>query len=161
MDNYRQLLNTPVGRICVIASETAVTQIYFLQREEQSTFELSNHITELAIQQLYEYFTHQRDTFTFPVYQTGTKFQQQVWAAVQAIPYGEMKSYRDIGTQIENPKAVRAIGQANKKNKLLIVVPCHRVIAHDGSLGGYAYGNEIKQYLLALEGNRMFVDKDS
>lgn len=83
---------------------------------------------------------------------TGTKFEQKVWKELWKIPYGKTVSYKDIAKRVGSPKAVRAVGQANKKNPLPIVIPCHRVIASDGSIGGYAYGVEMKKKLLRLEG---------
>lgn len=83
---------------------------------------------------------------------TGTKFEQKVWKELWKIPYGKTVSYQDIAKRVGSPKAVRAVGQANKKNPFPIVIPCHRVIASDGNLGGYAYGVEMKKKLLRLEG---------
>lgn len=82
---------------------------------------------------------------------TGTKFEQKVWKELWKIPYGQTVSYKKIAKRVGSPKAVRAVGQANKKNPFPIVIPCHRVIASDGSIGGYAYGVEMKKRLLTLE----------
>ena len=81
----------------------------------------------------------------------GTTFQKQVWEELQRIPYGETRSYEDIAVAIGNPKAVRAVGQANNRNPLLIIVPCHRVIHKNGDITGFACGTEVKKYLLDLE----------
>lgn len=93
-----------------------------------------------ACRQLEEYFSHQRKTF-----------QQQVWQVLESIPYGETRSYQDIARAIGNPKAMRAVGQANNRNKILILVPCHRVIQKDGQLGGFEFGVDAKKWLLELE----------
>lgn len=101
--------------------------------------------------QLEEYFSGLRNEFELPIAATGTDFQQQVWHALTTIPYGETWSYQDLADAIGNPKAVRAVGMANGKNPISIVVPCHRVIGKSGKLTGYAGGIERKQRLLALE----------
>ena len=90
-------------------------------------------------------------TFDLPIHMEGTAFQQQVWTALCDIPYGETRSYKQIAESIGNPKAVRAVGMANNRNPLLIVVPCHRVIGTDGKLVGYGAGIEKKEFLLRLE----------
>ncbi|HLR43520.1 MAG TPA: methylated-DNA--[protein]-cysteine S-methyltransferase [Pseudogracilibacillus sp.] len=103
-------------------------------------------------QQLIEYFDQKRETFDLPYdIQIGTTFQRSVWDALLTIPYGETVSYADIGEKINNPKAVRAIGNANGKNPISIIIPCHRVVQKDGKLGGYSSGLDMKRYLLQLE----------
>lgn len=104
-----------------------------------------------AYKQLNEYFAGKRKTFELPISYTGTAFQQKVWGALREIPYGETRSYEDIAVKIGNPKAVRAVGQANNKNPVMILVPCHRVINKNGSLGGFGCGASVKKYLLDLE----------
>lgn len=107
-----------------------------------------------TIQQLEEYFTGQRTEFCLPLAAKGTLFQQSVWQALGKIPYGETWSYQQLAEAIGNPKAVRAVGLANGKNPLSIIVPCHRVIGKNGKLTGYAGGIERKAGLLKLERNR-------
>ena len=104
-----------------------------------------------AIRQLREYLAGTRDEFDLPLAPAGTEFQQDVWRAVAAIPYGETRSYGDIARQIGRPEAVRAVGAANGSNPLPIVIPCHRVIGSDGRLTGYGGGLPLKKRLLALE----------
>ena len=104
-----------------------------------------------AFAQLSEYFSGKRKTFNLPLLLKGTDFQKQVWQALLKIPFGETRSYKQIAEAIGNPKAVRAVGMANNKNPLLIVVPCHRVIGANGKLVGYAVGLDKKEYLLRLE----------
>ena len=103
-------------------------------------------------EQLEAYFSRQRRHFELPLAGQGTNFQQSVWTALSEIPYGELRSYRDIAQRIGNPAAVRAVGAANGRNPLPIVVPCHRVIGSNGSLTGFAGGLEAKKMLLELEG---------
>ena len=114
----------------------------------RSLFQNHPHIDR----ELRRYFKGELRNFETPLVAPGTDFQQQVWAALQDIPYGTTCSYEDIAKAIGNPKAVRAVGRANGDNRLLIIIPCHRVVRADGSLGGY--GGELwrKQFLLELEG---------
>lgn len=108
---------------------------------------------QTAITELLRYFQGEEVQFTIPLdLSDGTAFQQQVWQALQQIPYGQTISYKTLAMMINNPKAVRAVGGANGKNPLPIIIPCHRVIQADGSLGGYSGGVAIKRELLALEG---------
>lgn len=107
--------------------------------------------SEMVIQQLDEYFSGERKTFTIPLSAKGTSFQHLVWDALCTIPYGETRSYGEIAKQIGNPKASRAVGMANHNNPIGIIVPCHRVIGANGTLTGYAGGLDMKQYLLELE----------
>ena len=111
----------------------------------------SHPVLNEAIPQLREYFEGLRREFTFPLEMTGTDFQQRVWRAVLAIPYGETCTYREIATAIGAPTAVRAVGAANGANPLPIVVPCHRVIGSSGKLVGYGGGLPLKKRLLELE----------
>jgi methylated-DNA-[protein]-cysteine S-methyltransferase len=107
-----------------------------------------------AERQLAEYFDGRRKEFTLPLDVSGTAFQRAVWNALSTIPFGETRSYADIAAQIGNPKAVRAVGAANGRNPVSIVVPCHRVVGSSGSLTGFAGGLEIKARLLAFESGR-------
>lgn len=108
-------------------------------------------LTDALAQQLDEYFQGKRQQFDVPYALRGTPFQNQVWAQLCRIPYGETRSYRDVAQALGNPQACRAVGMANHRNPLMILVPCHRVIGADGSLGGYAGGIDTKQFLLELE----------
>ncbi len=102
--------------------------------------------------ELEEYFAGKRREFTFPLDLRGTDFQIACWRALLAIPYGETRTYADIARAVGNPSAFRAVGMANNRNPIAIVVPCHRVIASDGTLCGYGGGLEVKRKLLELEG---------
>ena len=104
-----------------------------------------------AYKQLSEYLKRERKCFDLPFNPRGTEFQRQVWKALCDIPYGETRSYKQIAEAIGNPKAVRAVGMANNRNPLLIVIPCHRVIGSNGKLVGYGAGIAMKEYLLKLE----------
>ena len=112
----------------------------------------STSLTDSAAEQLTAYFSGALKGFDLPLDAAGTPFQQSVWQALCAIPFGETRSYRELAEAIGNPKAVRAVARANGANPLSIVVPCHRVIGADGTLTGYAGGLEMKARLLALEG---------
>ena len=108
-------------------------------------------LTQRVFCQLQEYFSGQRQMFDFPYELRGTEFQKKVWAALETIPYGQTCSYGDIARMVGSPKAVRAVGAANGKNPLWIVVPCPRVVGANGTLTGYAGGIEMKRRLLELE----------
>jgi O-6-methylguanine DNA methyltransferase len=114
---------------------------------EDSADELQPYVGELE-----EYFAGQRREFTFPLDLRGTDFQLACWRALLEIPYGETRTYADIARAVGKPNAFRAVGMANNRNPMAIVVPCHRVIASDGTLCGYGGGLEVKRKLLALEG---------
>lgn len=107
--------------------------------------------TSAAREQLVEYFQGKRTTFDLPLAPIGTEFQQSVWDALQAIPPGETRTYGQLAKQLGNPNASRAVGRANATNPICVIIPCHRVIGSNGSLTGFAFGEEIKQQLLDLE----------
>ena len=109
-------------------------------------------LTRRVRSQLDEYFSGQRTDFDLPLKPNGTEFQKKDWAALQEIPYGQTRTYKDIAEAIGCPKGFRAVGLANNRNPIMIIIPCHRVIGSDGSLTGYAGGTHIKKYLLELEG---------
>ena len=110
-----------------------------------------NVLTDNVYRQLTQYFDGKRTSFDFPYELRGTDFQKKVWAELCKIPYGCTKSYKEIAEAVGNPKAFRAVGMANNKNPIAIVVPCHRVIGSNGSMTGYAYGIDMKKKLLMLE----------
>ncbi len=109
---------------------------------------------QAAIDQVLEYLERDRIDFDVPLDLRGTPFQREVWAALLEIPYGESRSYADIARAVGRPRATRAVGSANNANPVSLVVPCHRVIASDGSLGGYGGGADLKRKLLAMERSR-------
>ena len=108
-------------------------------------------VLQEASRQLKEYIRGIRTEFDLPLSLKGTPFQKEVWEALRRIPYGETRSYGDIAREISNPQACRAVGMANHHNPILFVIPCHRVIASDGKMGGYAAGIDLKAYLLSME----------
>lgn len=118
-----------------------------LQNREQCS-----ELLQEACRQLDEYFRGKRRQFDLSLGYTGTPFQESVWSELRRIPYGETRSYEDIAVKIGNPKAVRAVGQANNRNPILLLIPCHRVIHKSGDISGFACGIETKKYLLDLEG---------
>jgi methylated-DNA-[protein]-cysteine S-methyltransferase len=153
VDKYLQTMMSPQGKLLITASEKGVTSITFAdQTEEALRTGHANELTQAACEQLTAYFSKQLTRFSLPLDAKGTHFQQTVWAALASIEYGNTKSYQDIANAIDNPKAVRAVGLANGKNPIAIVVPCHRVIGKNNRLTGYAGGVDKKQYLLKLEG---------
>ena len=153
MKNYIENFATPLGTMEVEATDDAVLSIHFV---DQARPEIPNAVTKVAKQQLVEYFAGDREEFDLPLSPEGTEFQRSVWQALSTIEFGTTCSYSDIANQIKNPKAVRAVGSANGKNPLTIVVPCHRVIGSNGSLTGYASGTDRKQWLLNHEANTLF-----
>ncbi|WP_233267382.1 methylated-DNA--[protein]-cysteine S-methyltransferase [Paraglaciecola sp. L3A3] len=146
---FTEYLETKVGLVEVQASLQGITKICFRHSKEMT--ELGNQHSQNALTQLAEYFAGQRAKFDLSLDTNGTLFQQKVWQQLLTIPIGETCSYADIANKINNPKAVRAVGAANGKNPIAIIVPCHRVIGSNGSLTGYAWGTQIKADLLTLE----------
>jgi O-6-methylguanine DNA methyltransferase len=122
------------------------------RKQSKFRFEESSQVLLPYVQQLEEYFAAKRREFTFPLDLRGTDFQLACWRALVAIPYGETRTYADIARAVGRPQGFRAVGMANNRNPVAIVVPCHRVIASDGTLCGYGGGLEIKRHLLELEG---------
>jgi len=144
---------SPVGILEIIANDTAITEVYILNKYPDKIKTSSNPIILEACKQFDEYFAGKRKIFDLPLLpEGGTPFQQTVWKQLQEIPYGKTISYAQLAQAIGNPKACRAVGSANGKNPISIIIPCHRVIASDGGLGGYASGLVVKKMLLDLEG---------
>lgn len=141
-------IETPVGALTLTASADAVTAVRFGAQGARD----ASPLLDAAEAQLHEYFARTRRTFDLPLDPRGTAFELRVWAALRTIPYGETRSYGTIAAAIGSPQAARAVGMANHRNPLPILIPCHRVIGADGSLTGYAGGLETKRRLLALEG---------
>jgi methylated-DNA-[protein]-cysteine S-methyltransferase len=152
-NDYVQYLPTPVGILAIQANECSLLKVEFREHEPLRTN--PNKVTRLAHEQLSEYMAGKRLTFELPLGASGTTFQQEVWRTLCTIPYGQTCSYQDIARILNNPKAVRAVGAANGKNPLAIVVPCHRVIGANGSLTGYAGGLVRKSWLLELESRQL------
>ncbi|MEE4662068.1 MAG: methylated-DNA--[protein]-cysteine S-methyltransferase [Halieaceae bacterium] len=145
-------LESPVGDLRLVATDEALLRVEFTGHHTNIGRPGKNAILQTACDQLREYFAGQRQAFSLPVAPQGTDFQRQVWAALQAIPFGSTRSYAEIAHAIGKPRAVRAVGAANARNPLPLVVPCHRVIGSNGRLTGFAGGLATKQFLLTLEG---------
>jgi len=148
--NFIDYLHSPLGWVEIQASNDAITSV-ILRDEPSPDTSRPSPLTSECIRQLTEYFDGSRAKFDLPVCQHGTEFQQSVWNALKDIPFGKTVSYGNIAKKINNPKSVRAVGAANGKNKVWIIVPCHRVIGANGSLTGYAGGLERKKWLLDHE----------
>ncbi|MGL4740579.1 MAG: methylated-DNA--[protein]-cysteine S-methyltransferase [Sarcina sp.] len=151
MKEYVYVHNFMIGKLIIKASDIKLKEInYYNESEDDFIFE-KNKVIDNTILQLEEYFLGKRKSFDLPLEFNGTDFQKNVWKSLLEIPYGESATYKDIAKKIGNEKAVRAVGGANNKNKIMIVVPCHRVIGSNGKLIGYAGGLEKKEILLNLE----------
>jgi len=147
--------SSPIGALLLAGDESGLVFIGFPEGkgriEPESDWIQDDSPFRTATKQLAEYFTGSRAVFDLPLHPHGTRFQLDVLSALRSIPYGETRSYADIARQIGRPKAVRAVGAANGRNPLPIVIPCHRVIGADGSLTGFGGGIRAKQFLLELE----------
>ncbi|MDD4075114.1 MAG: methylated-DNA--[protein]-cysteine S-methyltransferase [Eubacteriales bacterium] len=140
---------TEFGRITISYNHEAITGIRrSLEGEEDG---IPGFLSDSAFTQLQEYFMGKRKVFHLPLAPVGTTFQRKVWEALYAIPYGETRAYRDIAATIGEPRAYRAVGMANNRNPIMIVIPCHRVIGAHGELVGYGGGLDMKEALLTLE----------
>lgn len=148
---WHSKMRTPLGEILLVANTYGLTGIYLPAHKPGDIGTRDDHRLLTPRRQLTEYFTGDRREFDLSLAATGTEFQQSVWKALQQIPYGETASYKDIATWIGKPSAVRAVGLANGKNPLSIVVPCHRVIGANGKLVGYGGGVGAKGWLLDHE----------
>lgn len=148
MNTYKGYLNSVIGVLEIICSDIALIAINFVDTEKVET---PNNLVKQTKKQLNEYFEGKREAFTIPLNISGTNFQKLVWEELQKIPYGKTTSYKQIAQNINNPKAVRAVGIANSKNKIPIIIPCHRVIGNNGKLSGYAGGVWRKEKLLEIE----------
>jgi methylated-DNA-[protein]-cysteine S-methyltransferase len=148
-------LSSPVGMLRLVADDQGLREIWFERgRHQKSPQPGWRHAAEPlaeARQQLEEYFAGTRQQFDLPLHPHGTPFQQEVWWELARIPYGTTISYGELARRIDQPLAMRAVGAANGRNPLPIVLPCHRVIGSDGSLTGFGGGLPTKRYLLSLE----------
>ncbi len=158
--SYMTIYEIPRGQVALIEEDGAIVRAEFV-RTEDDVLELINEyevrpgegtVLGEAARELDEYFDERRKTFDVPLRAKGTPFQKAVWAELAKIPYGEYRSYREIAEAVGDAKKARAVGQACHVNPLPLFVPCHRVIASDGTLGGFGGGLDIKYYLLMLEG---------
>ena len=152
MHRYSLSVHSPIGRLWLLQEDAAIARLIGTEPADHTLYlpEKTPLLAE-AERQLTEYFTGQRKAFDLPLAPVGTPFQRSVWQALREIPYGETRTYKEIAEAIGRPKAFRAVGQANNRNPLMIVQPCHRVIGTNGSLTGFAHGTDMKQFLLDLE----------
>jgi methylated-DNA-[protein]-cysteine S-methyltransferase len=158
-------MDSPVGRLTLIGSDKGLAAVLWendnpSRVHAKAGIENNDHpMLVEAERQLQEYFAGQRDRFCLELDPIGTKFQKEVWHALSSIPYGETRSYGQIADQLGNPKAVRAVGAANGRNPISIILPCHRVVGSTGALTGFAGGLAAKASLLSLEGVKQKVNK--
>ena len=148
---YGEIYESPVGALTILAGENGIQAIKFGKDEKVKSTGKASEMTRRAVKELEEYFQGKRKEFTVLCVPEGTDFQKRVWEALTRIPYGETRTYKEIAVEIGNPGASRAVGMANNKNPVPIIIPCHRVIGSDGKLTGYAGGLEVKEFLLNLE----------
>jgi methylated-DNA-[protein]-cysteine S-methyltransferase len=155
-----KIIESPVGKLKLVASDNALVAILW-ERDSPRRVRLSDMIAKdrhpvlvETERQLSEYFSGKRKEFSIPLDMRGTSFQKDVWEALLAIPFGETRSYGQLAKQLGNPRATRAVGAANGRNPVSIIVPCHRVIGSSGKLTGFAGGLKTKAYLLSLENGR-------
>lgn len=153
MPKVQWIIGSPVGPIHLEATNMGLCGVYLDEAAigEPSVNPPSHPLLRKAAEQLADYFSGRRFAFDLPLDVEGTPFQKKVWAALKQIPYGKTRSYQEIAKAIGNPSAARAVGGANGRNPVSVIVPCHRVIASDGGWGGYSGGISIKQKLLQLE----------
>lgn len=151
-------IKTPIGILKILSIEHLIYSISFV--EEQKNNENRTDIISNCIEQLEQYFAGNRKEFDIPVKLEGTFFQQTVWELLMKIPFGKTSTYKKIANKIGNPYSVRAVGSANAKNKIPIIIPCHRVIGSKGTLTGYAGGLWRKEWLLEHEAasSQQFLD---
>lgn len=155
-------MESPVGKLKLVASDTGLVAVLW-QNDRPKRVRLAELVEDdqhpvllKAERQLGEYFAGKRKAFDVPLDMRGTDFQKNVWEALLGIPFGETRSYGQLAKQLGNPNATRAVGAANGRNPLSIIVPCHRVIGSSGSLTGFGGGLETKAHLLDLEKNKLF-----
>lgn len=156
MPLFIQFIQSPVGELSLAADENGLTMVSFGHNDVAGALNLESPILKQAKTELAEYFSGQRTEFDIALNPRGTAFQQKVWKALRHIPYGETRSYGEIASAVNNIKACRAVGMANNRNPIAIIIPCHRVIGANGDLTGYAAGLKIKQKLLTLEAENKF-----
>jgi methylated-DNA-[protein]-cysteine S-methyltransferase len=159
---HRMTIGTPIGTLLLEGTDEALTRIELpgshlpgdvtVPVEVSTEAASSGGVVTDAAGQLMEYFAGDRKEFDIPLELNGTPFQREVWTALAEIPYGQTVSYAELAEMVGRPKAFRAVGQANGSNPIPIVLPCHRVVASGGSIGGYGGGVSTKRRLLALEG---------
>lgn len=147
------LFDTALGEMGLGSEEGAIIRLYLPGEPVPRLISRPTPVLERGRRQLLEYLAGERRTFDLPLSPQGTPFQQKVWAALRAIPWGQVRSYRDVAGAVDCPRGFRAVGMANHRNPIPILIPCHRVVGADGTLTGYAGGLDVKAALLRLEGH--------
>lgn len=174
MELRHALLPTLAGPLLAVADEAGLRHLHILGEADAWPLKLADIVHHLAadvedepvlredrahfgalVRQLGEYFAGDRRSFDLPLAPHGTRFQERVWTNLGAIPYGELRSYRQLATELGEPRAARAVGQAAAQNPLPILVPCHRLLGTRGNLVGFAGGTDLKARLLRLEGHTL------
>ena len=152
MPSIYQTFASPIGDLWICQTGNALTDLTIGPPGDPTGLcrDQTPLLTETA-RQLSAYFDGRLRQFDLPLDPAGTPFRKKVWQALRAIPYGQTRTYKEIALQVDSPRASRAVGQANHFNPVMILIPCHRVIGADGRLTGYAYGTDVKQFLLDLE----------
>ena len=152
---YSLTYDSPIGPLTLVASERGLVALEFGKKKRAGCIDDAKRLAPYH-KQVDQYFAGKRQEFTVALDIRGTDFQKRCWQELLKIPYGQTRSYRQIAEAVGNRNAVRAVGLANGQNPISIIVPCHRVIASDGTLCGYGGGLDIKEELLRLEGARLF-----
>jgi methylated-DNA-[protein]-cysteine S-methyltransferase len=151
----QHIYHSPIGQIKITADEQCITELVFIEPESADPYfeseEVLPEIIHQCVNELMEYFAGKRTAFSVAIHQEGTEFQQKVWKELYEIPFGKTLSYADLAKKLGDPKCIRAAAAANGKNKIAMIVPCHRIIGTDQSLVGYAWGKARKRWLLQHE----------
>lgn len=150
---YKKVIDSPVGKIEIIEENEKITELNIYNEKKNNIIEKDTKLLLETQKQLKEYFEGKRTKFEIPLNPKGTEFMKKVWKELLKIPYGEVRTYKEIAEKVGNSKASRAVGMANNKNPIPIIIPCHRVIGSNNKLVGYALGLDMKKYLLDLESN--------
>jgi len=150
MKKYKTYYKSEIGLIEIIGTENGILSVHFVEEKSKNSFQIHRCLAE-CIEQIDAYFRGKRREFSVNLQLQGTDFQKKVWSQLMKIPFGETLSYKDVAASIGNEKAVRAVGNANGRNKIAIIIPCHRVIGSNGKLIGYASGVWRKEWLLLHE----------
>lgn len=153
ISNY-YVYNTPLGRLTIASDGSSITHVLFGACELEG-IKRPTALTNMASNQLQEYLAGKRKAFDLPLAPSGTEFQLRVWHALRDIPYGETRTYAEVAEMIGSPRSSRAVGSANNRNPIAMIIPCHRVIGAGGNLVGYAAGLHIKRWLLDMEARNL------
>lgn len=151
MENCYAIYKTDIGYIKIDYNQNAIIGLKIIIDTDVNNEGIKTELTTKTFTQVNEYLNGERKQFNIPIAPQGTEFQKKVWQALCNIPYGKTVSYKEIAEKIGNDKACRAVGMANNKNPIMIIIPCHRVIGKNGKLTGYAGGLDLKSFLLDLE----------